>query len=151
MSATIASASTAMTTHAQVGTLLLEWFPAWEAGVVWTVVVWLWIVVVAPGAVLVSVVVVVCVGAVAVVVVVVVCVDVTVVVDGVVVVVVAASLPVQLTTRASAPPASSASISRPRDRRRVGIIVTRFRNAERSCRTKLNLGPWVLSRIIHFG
>jgi hypothetical protein len=55
-----------------------------------------------------------------------VCVDVTVSVDGVVVVVVvvAASLPFQPTTRASAPPAHSASTSRTTDRRRVGITAT---------------------------
>jgi len=39
MSATIAAAKTAMTTHAQVGTLLLEWLPVWDAGAVCTVVV----------------------------------------------------------------------------------------------------------------
>jgi hypothetical protein len=39
MSATIASASAAMTAHAQVGTLLLEVLPVWVAGAVWTVVV----------------------------------------------------------------------------------------------------------------
>jgi membrane-associated phospholipid phosphatase len=75
---------------------------------------------------LVSVVVVVCVGAVAVVVEVTVCVDVTVSVDGVVVVVVAAWLPVQLTRTAIAPPASNASISRAKDRRRVELTATPF-------------------------
>jgi len=39
MSATIANASSAMTTHAQVGTLLLDWLPVWDAGAVCTVVV----------------------------------------------------------------------------------------------------------------
>jgi hypothetical protein len=38
MSITIATASTAMTTHAHAGTLLLE-LPVWDAGAVWTVVV----------------------------------------------------------------------------------------------------------------
>jgi hypothetical protein len=41
MSPTIASASSPMTTHAQVGTVLLELLAVWEAGVVSTVVVWL--------------------------------------------------------------------------------------------------------------
>jgi len=86
----------------------------------------LWIVVVGPWAVFVSVVVVVWVWAVAVVVVVEVrvCVDVTVSVDGVVVPVVAASLPVQLTANASATPATRASITRTPDRRKAGITAT---------------------------
>jgi hypothetical protein len=53
MSAAIANASTPMTTHAQVGTVLLELLAVWDAGAVWTVVVWL--VTVVGGVVLVSV------------------------------------------------------------------------------------------------
>jgi hypothetical protein len=44
MSPTIASASRPMTTHAQVGTVLLELLAVWVAGAVSTVVVWLLIV-----------------------------------------------------------------------------------------------------------
>jgi hypothetical protein len=55
MSTRIASASSPITTHAHVGTLLLELFAVWGAGVVWTVVVLLLIDVVGAEAVLVSV------------------------------------------------------------------------------------------------
>ena len=83
-------------------------------------------------AVLVSVTVVVCVGPLVVVVVVVVavvvevtvCVDVTVSVDGVVVPVDAASLPVQLTSDASAAPMTTASTNRVPDWRRTEITAT---------------------------
>jgi hypothetical protein len=80
-----------------------------------------------------------------------VCVDVTVSVDGVVVVsVVCASLLAALTARASAPPATRASISRTADCRPDGIIATGW-NAPRSRRMNGNVVPTDPLRITHFG